>query len=142
MKDKKIIAFKNKRIKKIVFNLRGLIKNRVIDEWDLLGKRQSTIRLGKIRVISLNGSLFLDRNQYMEIEDERSDLYRALNNSLCVCPVCNRTDMDMYYNATVGGWYCTLCVQTYRNFYSKKKAILDRGGFVGDFDEKFHETFL
>ena len=142
VKDKKIIVYKYERIKKIAFNLRALIRDCVMDEWDRLGKIQGTIQLGKIKVTSSNCSLVLNRNQYMDIEDERSVLYRALNNSICICAGCNQTDKSMYYNAYAEGWYCTLCVQEYRDFYHKNKAILDQSGFVGDFDENFHESFL
>lgn len=142
VKDKKIVAYKNEHIKKIAFNLRALIKDRVMDEWDRLGRKQRTIPLGKIRVISKNGKLVLDRNQYMNIENERSNLYRVLDNSICICPGCSQTERDMYYNATAESWFCTLCVQKYRDFYHKKKAILDQGGFVGDFNEEFHKSFL
>jgi len=142
VKDKKIIAFKNKHIKKIAFTLRGLIRDVVMEEWSRLGREQEKIHLGKIKVTSLNGRLVLERTKYRDIEDERCDLYRALGNSLCICPGCHQTDRDMYYNAAAEGWYCTLCVQKYRDFYHKEKAILDKGGFVGDFDENFHESFL
>ena len=142
MKDKKILAYKDKRIKKIAFNLRGLIRDVVMDEWSHLGREQEKIPIGKIEVTSLDGRLVLKRTRYRDIEDERCDLYRALGDSLCICPGCHQTDRDMYYNATARGWYCTLCVQGYRDFYHKEKAILDKGGFVGDFDEFFHESFL
>lgn len=142
MKDKKIIAYKNERIKKIAFNLRGLIRDVIMEEWSRLGREQERIPLGKIKVASFNGRRVLERTKYMDIEDERSDLYRALSNSLCICPGCNQTERDMYYNAYAKTWFCTLCVQGYRNFYLKNKAILDQGGFVGDFDEDFHKTFL
>ncbi len=142
MKDKKIIAYKSDRVKKIAYNLRGLIRDVTMREWGRLGREQKKIPLGKIKVTSLNDRLVLERTKYRDIEDERSDLYRALGNSLCICSGCHQTDRDMYYNAAAEGWYCTLCVQEYRDFYHKKKAILDQGGFVGDFDEYFHKTFL
>ena len=142
VKDKKIIAYKSGQIRKIAYNLRGLIKDRVMDEWDRLGKKQETIQLGKIKVTSLNGRLFLKRNQYMDIEDEKSVLYETLSNSICMCSGCSQTNRDMYYNASVKSWFCTLCVQKYRDFYYKNKLILNQSGFVGDFNEKFHETFL
>ena len=142
MKDKKIIAYKSDRVKRIAYNLRGLIRDVTMREWGRLGREQKKIPLGKIKVTSLNDRLVLERTKYRDIEDERSDLYRALSNSLCICPGCNQTERDMYYNAYIKTWFCTLCVQGYRNFYHKNKAILDQGGFVGDFDEDFHKTFL
>lgn len=142
MRDKKIIAYKSDRVKKIAYNLRGLIRDVIMSEWGRLGREQEKIRLGKIKVTSLNGRLVLKRTHYRDIEDERNDLYRALDNSLCICPGCLQSNRDMYYNAVAKGWYCTLCVQEYRDFYYKNKAILDQGGFVGDFSEEFHGTFI
>ena len=142
MKDKKIISYKSDRIKKIAFNLRGLIRDVIMEEWSRLGREQEKIPLGKIKVASLNGRLVLSRTPYRDIEDERNDLYSMLGNSLCICPGCNQTNKDMYYNATAESWFCTQCVKRYRNFYHKNKTILDQGGFVGDFDEHFHKTFL
>ena len=126
VKDKRIISYKNERSKKIAFNLRSLIRKTVMQEWSRLGKEQKN-------------KPTLD---YVKIGDERSDLYLALQASICECPGCNQTDRDMVYNAPLKEWYCTLCAQEYRDFYHDNKAIIDQGGFVGDFDEDFHETFL
>ena len=126
VKDKKIIAYKNERIKKIAFNLRRLISKAVMQEWSRLGKEQKN-----------KSSL-----EYIKIENERSYLYKALDASICRCSGCSQTDRDMVYNAPLREWYCTFCVQEYRDFYHKNKAIIDQGGFVGDFNEDFHETFL
>ena len=128
VKDRKIISYKRERVKNIAFNLRGLIRDVIMDEWS---------RLGDIQAYKTKSQA-----ERVAIDDDRSNLLRALRNSICLCPGCSQTDRDMVYNAPLKEWYCTLCVQKYRDFYRKKKAILDRGGFVGDFNEGFHETFL
>ena len=127
MRDKKIIAYKNERIKKIAFNLRILIRKAVMQEWINLHRDKVKNRAQAERI---------------RIENVRGDLFRALEASICECPGCNQTDRDMVYNAPLKGWYCTIYVQEYRKFYYKNKTILDQGGFVGDFNEDFHETFL
>ena len=127
MRDKRIIAYKSEQIKNIAFNLRILIRKAVMQEWINLHRKKIKIKSQAERI---------------RIENMRSDLFRALEASICECPGCNQTDRDMVYNAPLKGWYCTLCVQEYRNFYYKNKTILNKGGFVGDFDEDFHETFL
>lgn len=149
MKDKRIIVHKNEKIKKFAYGLRGFLVKAIMEEWSRLGEEQMKIRLGSKREVkSLSDWSEVSRLKneasvkYRDIENERSVLYRALNNSICICAGCNQTDRDMYYNAYAEGWYCTLCVQEYRDFYHKNKAILDQGGFVGDFDENFHESFL
>ena len=150
MKDKKIIAYKIEQIKKFAFNLRTLIRKAVMDEWSRLGQEQNRIRSerNKHKITPLSNWLEISRLKNealvkcMDIEDERSDLYRTLEASICLCPGCNQTASAMVYNAPLKEWYCTLCAQEYRDFYYENKSILDRGGFVGDFDEKFHETFI
>lgn len=127
MKDKKIIAYKNERIKKIAFILRALIREAVMDRWMKLHREK----------VKNKPAL-----QYIKIENERSDLHRALQASICLCPGCRQTDRAMVYNAPLKHWFCTQCAQEYRDFYHKEKAIIDQGGFVGDFDEFFHSTFL
>lgn len=126
VKDKRIISYKSERSKRIAFNLRSLIRKAVMQEWSRLGKEQK------------DKPIF----DYIKIEGERSDLYLALQASICECPGCNQTDRDMVYNAPLKEWYCTLCAQEYRDFYHENKTILDQGGFVGDFNEDFHMTFL
>ena len=133
VKNKKIIAYKSEHIKKIAFNLRKLIKNRVMDEWGRLGEMQKTMYVGKIKIKTIDAKLVLDRNQYRDIEDARSILYRTLENSICICPGCNQTSKDMYYNATTDGWYCTTCVQEYRNFYNREFGKNEKDLFYESF---------
>ena len=128
MKDKKIIAYRNEQIKNVAFNLRELLRVASFEIWGHLGDKKKEKNKSQAERIA--------------IENDRSNLLKALRNSICLCPGCHQTDRDMYYNAIAEGWYCTLCVQKYRDFYHKNKAILDLGGFVGDFNERFHETFL
>lgn len=128
MKDKKIIAYKKECTKKFAYNLRKLLTELVMREWSSLGE--------------IKNEKEKSQSERTKIGNIRSDLYRALDASICICPGCNQIERDMMYNAYLEGWYCTLCVQKYHEFYHKKKAILDKGGFVGDFDVKFHESFL
>ena len=127
MKDKKIIAYKKEQTKKIAFNLRKLLVKAVMQKWSRLGEEQVKNKSQAERI---------------RIEDDRSDLYIALHVSICMCPGCHQTGGAMVYNATLKEWYCTLCAQEYRDFYHENKAIIDQGGFVGDFNEDFHSSFL
>lgn len=123
VKDKKIIAYKSERTKKIAYNLRMLLTEAVMQEWDRL-------RREKVKNKS--------QAERIRIENERSDLYRALDASICICPSCNQCAKNMVYNATLKEWYCSLCVQEYREYYQKEKTI------YGDLAENsdFYETFL
>ena len=128
MKDKKTIAYKNERIKRIAFNLRKHLTEVVMDEWS---------RLGEIK--REKGKTQLERTN---IENEGSDLRRALDASICMCPGCHQIKRDMTYNAYLEVWYCTCCVQEYRDFYYTKKPAIDKGWSVGDFGVEFHKSFL
>jgi hypothetical protein len=128
VKDKRIIAYKSEQIKNIAYGLREVLVKSTMKEWSRLGREKREKNKPQMERI--------------RIEDERSVLYGALDASICRCPGCNQIKRNMIYNAPLKEWYCTLCVQEYRNFYHKNKAILDQGGFVGDFDEDFHKTFL
>lgn len=119
MKDKKIIAYKNERIRNTAFNLRGVIRDVIMDEWSRLGVKQRYKSKSQAEQIA--------------IENERSNLLRALENSICLCPGCNQTDREMYYNATAEGWYCTLCVQGYRDFYIKEFSKNEKDLFYESF---------
>jgi len=97
-----------------------------MDEWSRLGGKQKN----------------KSTNEYIEIGNERNELLLGLKASICLCSGCNQTDRTMVYNVPLKRWYCTLCGQRYRDFYYKNKTILDQNGFVGDFNEDFHKTFL
>jgi len=120
MKDKETIAYKNERIKNIAFNLRKLHTKVVMQEWSRLGEKQK------------NKSTV----EYIKIENERSDLRRALDASVCLCPGCHQTDREMVYNAFLEEWYCTCCVQEYIDFYYEKNQIAEQDG------KDFYESFL
>lgn len=147
MKDKKVIAYRNKRVKKIAFNLRTLIRKAVMDEWGRLGEEKRRIRSegAKHKITPLSDWLEISRLKNealvkcMDIEDERSDLYGALKASICMCSSCNQHAIDMVYNATLKEWYCILCVQEYCKYYQEEKAIY---GVLGVDDGDFYETFL
>ena len=127
VKDKKIVAYKNEQVKVYAFNLRKLIKKAVMQEWINLHHEKANNKSQAERI---------------RLKNVRSYLYMALEAFICECPGCNQSNRDMVYNASLEGWYCTLCTQEYRDFYYKKKPLLDKGVSVGDFDEYFYSTFL
>jgi len=127
VKDKKIIAYKNERTKKIANNLRKLIVRAVMQEDRRLGDDKVKNKSQKERI---------------RIENERSDLYGALQASLCICSGCRDASDDMVYNASLKEWYCTQCAQEYREFYHEQKAIYgDRYNEYYE-DEDFYKSFF
>lgn len=128
MKDKKIIAYKNEWVKRIAFNLRGLLRDATMKEWSRLSKIKHNIytMASNIRVTPFSDfQAIYDLREKASvkcrsIENEISELHTALDNSICICSDCNQIDKDMCYNAYQEGWYCTQCVQNYRYFYAKE----------------------
>ena len=118
MKDKKIISYKSEKIKRIAYNLRSLLTKAVMQEWSRLGDKRS--QAGRFR-----------------IENKRTDLYSTLHASICICSACNQIARDMVYNAPLREWYCTLCVQEYREYYQRERAIYGDLAEDGDFFETF-----
>ena len=76
--------------------------------------------------------------EYVEIEDVRSDLLRTLRASICECSSCGKASRDMMYNASMKEWFCTQCVQEYRDYYLGQKTVY---GDLAD-DRDFYETFF
>lgn len=118
MKNKKTIAHKNKRIRKFVYGLREIIVREAMKQWSLLREDKK----GKSRL------------EKIAIEDIRSVLYNALDDSICICSGCNQIKRKMVYNALLKSWFCTLCSQEYRDFYVKE--------FGKDEEGLFYESFL
>jgi len=130
VKVKKVVAHKDERIRKIAYNLRSLLKNLVLDKdvalnedwereyWEMGNKKKARI-----------------------IQSQKEELYNALDKSICRCPDCKRSDRDMVFNPAIQEWWCTQCYREMGEYYCKKKEILDKGGFVGDFNEKYYKTF-
>lgn len=85
MKDKKTIAYNKECIKKIAYNLRKLLTEVVMQEWSRLGE----IKYEKGRA----------QPERTKIGNIRSDLYRALHASICICPGCHQIERNMMYNA-------------------------------------------
>jgi len=82
-----------------------------------------------------------NKNKARIIQSQKEELYNALDKSICRFPSCKRSDRDMVFNSVIQEWWCTQCYQEMREYYYKKKEFLDRGGFVGDFNEKYYKTF-
>ena len=91
VRDKRTITLKDKHIKRIAYGLREVLVKATLKEWSRLGieKRKK-------------GKLQLELNR---IEDERSILYGALDDSICFCAGCSHTDRNMVYKAPLKAWY-------------------------------------
>jgi len=119
MKDKRTIAYKSERIRRIAYSLRELLISATMREWSQLGDLQTRRNKSRMEKIS--------------IEDKRNLLYKALDDSICMCSGCQQAERDMVYNASLGSWYCTRCSQMYRDFYNKNFSKNEKDLFYESF---------
>ena len=119
MKKKKIISYRDDRIKKIARTLRLLIRDAVLDE---------DSRLGDLRSIS-------KRSDY-KIQQQREQLLGELDKSICMCSRCRKSDRDMVFNPFLEEWWCTQCYQEMSDFYYKQPSF-----FNNEHEEEYYKTF-
>ncbi|TFF97046.1 MAG: hypothetical protein EU541_08705 [Promethearchaeota archaeon] len=58
--------------------------------------------------------------KYRKLSNEWSTLQRALENSICICPVCRAHEKDMTYNPHLKSWFCEECYKFNQNFYIRE----------------------
>lgn len=124
MRKKKIIAYRDERIKKIAVNLRKLLVNIVFDE---------DIRLGNIHFRFLKQR---NKQEAQSIQEQRNELLRALEESICMCPGCRKSDKDMIFNPFVEKWWCAPCYQEMKDAYLNDKSFFEEEG-----EEEYYKTF-
>lgn len=136
MEHGKKIAYKTAQIRQIAYKLRHLIRKAVLE-------RKSKIHRNFSRLVRKPQRLRQRFNDKIDtLRKKEADLNKALDNSICICPGCGRSDKVMIYYQKLGQWWCEPCFKDRAEFYYEMKPIIDAGGFVGDFDEKFHKTFV
>ncbi len=124
MKKKKIIAYKDERIKKIAINLRKLLRDVVLDYDSRLGD------------LSLKAWKQQNKSKSQSIQEQREELLRALSKSICMCPTCRKSDRDMIFNPFVEKWWCAQCYQDMKDTYLNDKSFFEEEG-----EEEYYKTF-
>ncbi|TFG22354.1 MAG: hypothetical protein EU529_10775 [Promethearchaeota archaeon] len=98
MKKRRKIILNNSQLKRIRNNLRIIILNAAYDKLGTLKAIWYPID-GEI-ALSLEGHKLYKKIQLLE---------RAIDASICKCPICNHSDRDMIYIPHSKGWYCIKC---------------------------------
>jgi len=95
MKKKRVISIKEPSLRRVRNSLRSILVRIVSQEI--------------VKIISQQDDLLLDRNRFpfesslsrqqevQELEKEKWKLRSTLNDSICICPVCHKSDRDMIY---------------------------------------------
>ena len=136
MKHGKKIEYKTEKIRIIAIYLREVIN--FATQNTMSGYQELSARLVK-KPWKLR-QRFTDKIEVLRKGE--AGLSKALDNSICRCPSCRRTDRVMIYNQKLGQWWCEPCFNDRAEFYNDMKPTIDAGGCVGDFDVEFHKTFL
>lgn len=125
MRKKRIVAYREERIKKIAFNLRQLLRDVVIDYDSYLGGLNS------------NSWLQDDKEKSYLIQQQRGHLMSALRKSICMCPRCRKSDRDMIFNLGLKEWWCMQCYREMRDCYYEQKSLFSEEG-----EEEYYKTFV
>ncbi len=119
MKDERRVIIRNEQLKKLRNNLREIIIRAVYDEIEILRNFDSLYE----------GWLELTQEEQKEVaylQGTKHSLSRALNNSICVCPLCTQSDKDMVYIADHEIWYCIECQEKGLIWYPSHGSEEDR----------------
>jgi hypothetical protein len=102
MHDERKIIIHNERLRKIRNNLREIIIQAVYSEIHILSTYSSLYGA----ILDLTPE---EEKEVYYLEGTQHTLRRALNKSICVCPICTQSDKDMVYIELHDTWYCTEC---------------------------------
>lgn len=116
MKQKRIISIKDARLRKIRNNFRSLWISATHRIWDDLFDDEDEL----YRKNMTNSELY----QLSRIQQKKQDLKSMLDQSICLCPVCQQIDQDMVFNPVTKRWFCVDCYEMNRKFYRHTKDAL------------------
>ena len=117
MKHKKAIKIKDPKLQKIRNNLRSILIKFALDKESRLRKELT--------------SLWRDESgnptpqEYYEVSlgasrrpvREMGEIKKILDRSICMCPVCGRSNRDMIFNPVTKVWFCVHCYGLNREYY-------------------------
>lgn len=104
-KEKRLIALKDPRLRKIRTELRNLLRQAFEDHSSRLHKQIERIRADS----SLK---YEDRKgKILQIYQEKQELKRAFLHSVAGCGLCGKTELDLIYNPILNKWFCEGCYE-------------------------------
>ena len=68
----------------------------------------------------------VEETEVFFLEGTKHSLSRALNKSICVCPICTNSDRDMVYIPDHETWYCIECQEKGLIWYPSHGSEEDR----------------
>ncbi len=104
-KEKRLIALKDPKLRKIRTELRNLLRQAYEDHYNRFFEKRKTIRNDK--TISEEEKKIRLQQLYQESEK----LKFAYTHSVIGCRLCGRRDLDLIYNPILNKWYCESCYE-------------------------------
>lgn len=108
VKKKRTIMIKNPRLRKVRDSLREIIS------------KASEYYEGELIQEKANLSIETDKEKIKILASKRDQIHTALNNSICICPVCKSHTSDMTFNPYLKAWFCIDCYEKNRDFYIRR----------------------
>ncbi|KKK92774.1 hypothetical protein LCGC14_2699560 [marine sediment metagenome] len=76
---------------------------------------------GKADLLALDKMDSFDLDRYKKLNRESEELKHILDRSICMCPVCHRSNRDMIFNPVTKVWFCIDCYELNREYYKHTK---------------------
>ncbi len=140
LKNEKKIIIRTERLRKVRNNLRQIFILSVYDEIEILRNYDSLY----------GGFLDLSPDEQKEVaylQRSKNEFSKLLNNSICVYPLCSKTDKDMVFIPQDETWYCVECQEKDLIWYPSHGSEEDRRqydyiDYYLEQKEKFAKRFL
>ena len=118
MKKKRTVAINNPKVRKIRDNLRALLIEWKISQWDQLNDEYIKIHVGQNgRSRHSKDYTYEEESKVTEIQRKMKILDDSLRGSICECVACGASYKDMTYNPVEKQWFCVDCYKTNQDYY-------------------------
>ena len=118
MKKKRTIAIKNPKLRKIRDNLRSILIQWKISQWNQLDDEYGKIHIDQDGKSRRRQDYTLKEAEKVRILREKmSKLTDILRGSICECLTCGASYKDMTYNPVEKQWFCVDCYKTNQEYY-------------------------
>lgn len=148
MRDKRVIAIKSPKLRKIRNGLRMVFLKAVSAKWnELFDEMDKLSRYEDGTPKSVKKMTSIEEKRFRELQEEQSSLRSLAGRSICKCVTCGSPDRDMVYNKAYDAWYCTSCYGMERTYAKEmhQKRVKTGGkpkGYEEEAVESHSKTFL
>lgn len=104
-KEKRLIALKDPRLRKIRTQLRNLLRQAFEDHSSRLDELIEKIRYDESLEYEVK------KRRIQQIYQEGEELKRAFLHSVVGCRLCGKTELDLIYNPVLNTWFCEGCYE-------------------------------